>query len=68
MLVAFIIFTVCPTTEDGVDNMKSPTMKNICHSRNEVLMSVGALLTAMVVYKMLSSRSSRNLKAKFKQN
>lgn len=67
MFVAFLIFTICPTTEESVDEMKGTVMRNVCYNRSEILMSVGALIAALVIYKLITSKSRRNLKEKFKQ-
>lgn len=67
MLLAFIVFTVCPSSEDAAEDMKSGIMRNICRHRSDVLMTVGAIIAALVVFKLVTSRARKNLKAKFKQ-
>lgn len=67
MLLAFIVFTVCPSTEEAAEDMKVGVMRNICRNRSEVLMTIGAVIACMVVFKLVTSKNRRNLKAKFKQ-
>jgi hypothetical protein len=67
MLLAFIVFTVCPSTEEAAEDMRAGVMRNICRHRSEVLMSVGAVIACLVVFKMVTSKNRKNLKQKFKQ-
>jgi Ca2+/Na+ antiporter len=66
MLVAFIVFTTCPTSEEKLEAMEDGVMKNLCSQRSNLLMIVGSIITAMVFIKMLTSKGRKHLKEKFK--
>lgn len=67
MLAAFIVFTVCPTTEEKAEDMKVGIMRNVCMHRSDVLMAVGGIIAALAIFKLMTSKNRKNLKAKFKK-
>ena len=67
MLLAFIVFTVCPSSEEKIEEMDRGIMRNMCRNKSEVLMIAGSIIAALVVFRLMMSKSKKNLKQKFKQ-